>query len=137
MNHKDFPSHEIRRLRSQIDPAPTSGSFLSFHEVAAYCVSKAGVAMLTRALGCEWAPFNVNVNAIAPGVFRTPLNAKLLDIPETHWTERDCNAWSQGDIARWTWRSNLFLPLTLCRPREPRHSEHLIEPVLVRRMASP
>jgi NAD(P)-dependent dehydrogenase (short-subunit alcohol dehydrogenase family) len=57
-------------------------SSLSFPEVASYCVSKAGVVMLTRVLACEWARFNVNVNAIAPGICRTSLNAELLDIPE-------------------------------------------------------
>jgi len=58
------------------------GSFVSLSEAVPYCVSKSGVAMLTKCLGSEWAPHGVNVNAIAPGVFRTPLNTKLLDIPE-------------------------------------------------------
>lgn len=57
-------------------------SFVSFSEVAPYCASKAGVLMLTEALASEWAKYNVRVNAIAPGVFRTPLNAHVLDIPE-------------------------------------------------------
>ncbi|HVP47384.1 MAG TPA: glucose 1-dehydrogenase [Bryobacteraceae bacterium] len=57
-------------------------SFVSFSEVAAYAASKGGVLMLTRTLACEWAKHNVRVNGIAPGVFRTPLNTKVLDIPE-------------------------------------------------------
>ena len=54
-------------------------SFLGFHEVAAYSASKAAVASLTQSLAIEWGPRGVNVNAIAPGVFRTALNQSLLD----------------------------------------------------------
>jgi NAD(P)-dependent dehydrogenase (short-subunit alcohol dehydrogenase family) len=59
-------------------------SFVSFAEVTAYTASKGGVLMLTRTLACEWARYNVRVNAIAPGVVRTPLNTKALDIPERY-----------------------------------------------------
>jgi 2-deoxy-D-gluconate 3-dehydrogenase len=41
----------------------------------AYCASKAGILALTRVLALEWAPFNVQVNAIAPGYVATDLNA--------------------------------------------------------------
>jgi NAD(P)-dependent dehydrogenase (short-subunit alcohol dehydrogenase family) len=54
------------------------GSYLAFQEVAAYCASKAAVLSLTRSLAVEWARDNICVNAIAPGVFPTELNSKLL-----------------------------------------------------------
>jgi len=54
------------------------GSFLAFHEVAAYCAAKTAILSLTRSLACEWAEHGIVVNAIAPGVFPTELNRNLV-----------------------------------------------------------
>ncbi len=69
----------VERGSGRIVNIASLNSFASFLEVAAYAASKAGVAGLTRSLAVEWGPKGVIVNAIAPGVFRTSLNAQLLD----------------------------------------------------------
>ena len=51
---------------------------LGFYQVAAYAASKAAVGSLTKTLAIELAQSGVNVNAIAPGVFPTPLNKSLI-----------------------------------------------------------
>jgi 2-deoxy-D-gluconate 3-dehydrogenase len=56
------------------------GSVLCFQggfRVVSYAASKGGLAQLTMALANEWAPHGVNVNAIAPGYFKTQLNARI------------------------------------------------------------
>jgi 2-deoxy-D-gluconate 3-dehydrogenase len=58
----------------------TIASMLSFQGgfgAAAYAASKGGVAQLTKALANEWAGSGVNVNAIAPGYVKTPLNRHI------------------------------------------------------------
>jgi gluconate 5-dehydrogenase/2-deoxy-D-gluconate 3-dehydrogenase len=58
------------------------GSFLGVKRSSAYCASKGGVVQLTKVMAIEWAPYNIRVNAVAPGWFKTPLNEMFLSRPE-------------------------------------------------------
>jgi NAD(P)-dependent dehydrogenase (short-subunit alcohol dehydrogenase family) len=71
--------HMLERGYGRIINIASLASFVGLFEVAAYTASKAGVAGLTKALAVEWGSRGVNVNAIAPGVYRTALNQNLLD----------------------------------------------------------
>lgn len=77
-----FGRHMIEQGYGRIINIASLSSFVSLFEVAAYSVSKAAVAALTKSLAIEWAKNGVNVNAIAPGVFKTALNTKLLEETE-------------------------------------------------------
>ena len=69
----------IERQYGRIINIASLTSEVAFFEVAAYSASKSAVASLTKSLAVEWARYGVCVNAVVPGVFRTDLNASLLD----------------------------------------------------------
>jgi NAD(P)-dependent dehydrogenase (short-subunit alcohol dehydrogenase family) len=66
---KVFGSHMKKNGHGRIINFASTASYfyVTGSPKASYCTSKAGIVMLTKSLAYEWAPYNINVNAIAPG----------------------------------------------------------------------
>jgi len=77
-----FGKQMLKQESGSIINIASLSTFVALYEVAAYSASKAAVGSLTKSLALEWSGRGVRVNAIAPGVFRTALNQKLLDETE-------------------------------------------------------
>lgn len=71
----------VARHQGKIINIGSVGSILGITRSSAYCASKGGVAQLTKVLALEWAPYNVQVNALAPGFFHTDLSAPVFVDP--------------------------------------------------------
>jgi NAD(P)-dependent dehydrogenase (short-subunit alcohol dehydrogenase family) len=74
-----FGEPMLQRGSGRVINIASLGTLLGLFEVAAYSASKAGVGSLTKSLAVEWSRRGVLVNAIIPGVFRTDMNAALLE----------------------------------------------------------
>lgn len=64
--------------------------------IANYCAAKGGLKMLTRSMATEWGRYNINVNAIGPGYFKTDLTRILTDDPAF-------DAWVRSEVALGRW----------------------------------
>jgi NAD(P)-dependent dehydrogenase (short-subunit alcohol dehydrogenase family) len=67
------------RGRGKIINVSSEAAGFPAQRMTAYCVSKAGVAMLTKCMALELAPHGIRVNALAPGLVRTDINRKDLE----------------------------------------------------------
>jgi len=76
--------HMIERRQGKIiNIASMSGLIVNYPQPqVAYNASKAGVIMLTKSLAVEWAKYNINVNAIAPGYMKTAMTAPFFEKEE-------------------------------------------------------
>jgi gluconate 5-dehydrogenase len=91
------PGMKARR-RGKIINLCSLASDLGRPNIVPYAASKGGVRMLTRALAVELAPHNIQVNGIAPGFFRTEMNAELTaDDAFSGWVARRTPAGRGGE----------------------------------------
>ena len=94
-----LPAMKARR-RGKIINICSLASDIGRPKIVPYAVSKGAVRMLTRALAVELAPHNIQVNGIAPGFFRTEMNAPLTkDAEFSAWVERRTPAGRWGEPA--------------------------------------
>ena len=83
-----IPAMQTKRAGKIVNIASLASS-LARPTTVPYQVSKGGIAMLTRGLAVELAPHGIQVNAIAPGFFRTEMNVALTGNPDfTAWVEK-------------------------------------------------
>lgn len=60
------------------------GSYVSIKTSAPYCAAKGGLLQLTKVMAMEWAPYNIQVNAVAPGFFNTAIAGGIKNNPEAY-----------------------------------------------------
>ena len=72
----------IRQKSGCIINMSSQAGFAALPSEAVYCMTKAGIAHLTKCLAVEWGPHNITVNAVAPTFIHTPGTQSALADPE-------------------------------------------------------
>jgi len=91
--------HMIKRRRGKIINIGSVQSELGRPGIAPYATTKGAVKMLTKGMCIDWAGHGIQVNAIGPGYFKTPLNKALVENPEfSAWLENRTPAGRWGNV---------------------------------------
>ena len=89
----------IERGEGKIINIASVQSELARPSIAPYTATKGAIRNLTRGMATDWAKYGLQVNAIAPGYFKTPLNQALVDNPEfSAWLEKRTPAGRWGNV---------------------------------------
>lgn len=92
--------HMIKRGSGKIVNIASVQSEMARPSIAPYTATKGAVRNLTRGMCADWAKYGLQINAIAPGYFRTPLNQALIDNPEfSSWLEKRTPAGRWGHVS--------------------------------------
>jgi NAD(P)-dependent dehydrogenase (short-subunit alcohol dehydrogenase family) len=128
--------HMAERGFGRIIHITSTGSQVAIGDLAHYCASKAGLAMLAKAMAVELGPLGITVNAVGPSTIRTALNAALLDKDDMEAREAALNptrrigqprdigavvAFLASDEAAWVNGQNIIVDggLTAMSPQPP------------------
>lgn len=74
----------MRQNSGRIINMSSQAGFVALPTESVYCMTKAGIAHLTKCLAVEWGKYNINVNAVAPTFIHTPGTEPVLSLPEFH-----------------------------------------------------
>jgi gluconate 5-dehydrogenase len=89
----------IARKQGKIINISSVQSELGRQTIAPYTATKGAIKMLTKGMCADWAKHGIQVNAIGPGYFKTPLNQALVDNPEfSGWLEQRTPAGRWGEV---------------------------------------
>ncbi len=89
----------IKRQAGKIINICSVQSELGRPSIAPYTATKGAIKMLTKGMCADWAKHGIQVNAIGPGYFKTPLNQALVDNPEfSSWLEKRTPAGRWGNV---------------------------------------
>ena len=100
---KAVARHMIPRKAGKIINISSVQSELARPTIAPYTATKGAIKMLTKGMCADWAKHNIQVNAIGPGYFKTPLNLALVDNPEfSGWLEKRTPAGRWGHVEELT-----------------------------------
>lgn len=89
-------THMSRRGTGKIVNIGSVQSMLARQTIAPYSASKGGVVMLTKGMAADLARFNIQVNCISPGYFKTDMNTAL-------WQDEAFNSWVEGRTPAQRW----------------------------------
>ena len=91
--------HMIKRGGGKIINIASVQTLLARPGIAPYTATKGAVGNLTKGMATDWAQYGLQINAIAPGYFDTPLNEALVNDPEfSAWLEKRTPAGRWGNV---------------------------------------